>query len=54
VKTTKQLLEVWPEAVDYLPEEKKELPAQLPAVPVERLNCLIANAKGEKRDCASV
>lgn len=41
VSTVKQLLNVWPEAKELLPETVDEAKSQLPAVQVETLNALI-------------
>ncbi|CCG43362.1 Nmad5 family putative nucleotide modification protein [Magnetospirillum molischianum] len=43
VTTVKKLIEVWPEAVNYLP--KKTVPVKLPAVCGSDLNSLIADLK---------
>ena len=44
VPTTKRLVEVWPEAINYLPKEDAP-PTNLPAVQIEALNALLAKAK---------
>ena len=52
VKTTKRLLEVWPEGEDYLPAEEE--PMQLPAVRSDTLNCLINNIMEDgNKDCGA-
>lgn len=46
VRSVKQLLKVWPEAAELLPEEEKAV-AGLPAIPVSQLNAKIGLPTGE-------
>jgi len=41
VNTIPQLLKVWPEAKELLPERNKPAPAQLPAVQIQHLNSVL-------------
>lgn len=52
--TDKKLLEFWPEAAQYLPEELKQSPSYLPAVTAKELNDLIAVLKPVSGDAPAV
>lgn len=52
--TDKKLLELWPEAAQYLPEELKQSPAYLPAITAKKLNNLIAVLKPVSGDAPAV
>lgn len=55
VRTTKQLLSVWPEAEKYFPEGwTNPATPNLPAVQIEKLNCRLQRLSGSDRDCDAI
>ena len=55
VRTTKQLLSVWPEAEKYFPEGwANPATPNLPAVQIEKLNCKLQRLSGSDRDCDAI